>query len=240
VPSREADVVAATRVVVRLGRRDVLTGLTLRARHGELTAVLGPNGAGKTTFIRCCAGLISPSSGELRVLGLAPGAGATAALLGFMPQSTGAWSGIKAGELLRYLASLYAHPHDVAALIARMGIGAFADLPYRRLSGGQQQTVNLAGALVGRPQAVFLDEPTAGLDPHARRTTWELLRELRASGVSIVLTTHSMDEAATLADRVHILDRGRIAVTGTVADLTADGTSLEDVFLRHTHAEPVR
>jgi ABC-2 type transport system ATP-binding protein len=157
-----------------------------------------------------------------------------------MPQSTGAWSGIRAGELLHYLARLYAHPLPVDALIDRLGIGSYATTPYRRLSGGQQQTVNLAGALIGRPELVFLDEPTAGLDPHARRASWELVGELRAAGVSVVLTTHAMDEAAALADEVAIVDRGRTAISGTVAVLTADGTSLEDVFLRHTHAEATR
>ena len=121
-----------------------------------------------------------------------------------------------------------------------MGIGPYAQIPYRRLSGGQQQTVNLAGALVGRGELVFLDEPTAGLDPHARRTSWEVVRELRDAGVTVVLTTHAMDEAAALADEVIIVDRGRVAVSGTVAALTADGASLEDVFLRHTHAEAGR
>ena len=125
-----------------------------------------------------------------------------------MPQSTGAWSGIRAVELLSYLASLYAHPLAVPAIVERLGIGGFARTPYRRLSGGQQQAVNLAGALIGRPELVFLDEPTAGMDPHARRATWDLLRELRAAGVSIVLTTHAMDEAETLADQVFIVDAG--------------------------------
>ena len=119
-------------------------------------------------------------------------------------------------------------------MIERCDITEFAQLPYRRLSGGQQQAVNLAGALIGRPELVFLDEPTAGMDPHARRATWRLLEELRAAGVSIVLTTHAMDEAQVLADQVYILDRGRVTVAGTVPELTRDGRSLEDVFLAHT------
>jgi ABC-2 type transport system ATP-binding protein len=105
------------------------------------------------------------------------------------------------------------------------------------LSGGQQQAVNLAAALVGRPELVFLDEPTAGMDPHARRATWELLEELRTAGVSIVLTTHAMEEAEALADRVFILDRGRVAVAGTVAEHTPAGESLESVFLSHTSVQ---
>jgi ABC-2 type transport system ATP-binding protein len=231
------DAVVVEEVSLRLGRRLVLDRLSLRAAAGQLTAVLGPNGAGKTSLVRCCTGLLSPSGGRVRVLGLDPGAREAAARIGVMPQSTGAWSGIRAGELLTYLASLYAAPLDVRALIDRLGIGPYAAVPYRRLSGGQQQTVNLAGALIGRPELVFLDEPTAGLDPHARRATWGLLRELRGAGVSIVLTTHAMDEAAALADHVVIVDSGRAVVAGTVADLTRSGRSLEDVFLSSTQAQ---
>ncbi len=221
-------------ISVRFGSRPVLDGLSLTARSGRLTAVLGPNGAGKTTLLRCCTGLLRPTAGTVTVLGGAPGRPEAAARVGLMPQSTGAWSGIRAGELLRYLATLYARPHDVAVLMARCGITEFAQLPYRRLSGGQQQAVNLAGALIGRPELVFLDEPTAGMDPHARRSCWQLLTELKAAGVGIVLTTHAMDEAQRLADQVFILDQGRVTVAGTVPELTRDGRSLEDVFLAHT------
>jgi ABC-2 type transport system ATP-binding protein len=232
--------IIADAVRVRFGATQVLRGLTMQAMPGRVTALLGPNGAGKTTFLRCCTGLVDPTSGTIRVLGQRPGRPEVAARIGLMPQSTGAWSGIRAGELLTYLASLYAHPLPVDALIERLGIGPYAHTGYRRLSGGQQQTVNLAGALVGHPELVFLDEPTAGLDPHARRGVWVLVRELRAAGVTVVLTTHAMDEAAALADDVLIVDRGRVAVSGTVGELTADGLSLEDVFLRHTHAEAGR
>ncbi len=214
--------------------RAVLDRLELTAQTSQLTAVLGPNGAGKTTLVRCCTGLVAPDAGTVTVLGQRAGDRRTTSRVGLMPQSAGAWSGIRAGELLRYLASLYATPHDVDALVDRLRLGSFVRTPYRRLSGGQQQSVNLAAALVGRPELVFLDEPTAGMDPHARRATWRLLRELRADGVSIVLTTHAMDEAEALADQVFILDRGRVAVQGTVAELTRGGSSLEDVFLSHT------
>ena len=122
------------------------------------------------------------------------------------------------------------------ALAEALGITSFARTPYRRLSGGQQQAVNLAGALVGRPEFVLLDEPTAGMDPHARRRTWGLVRQLADAGVGVLLTTHAMDEAAQLADHVWIMDAGRIAIDGTVAELTAT-ESLEDVFLRHTGAQ---
>src|SRR5215208_4926643 len=155
-----------------------------------------------------------------------------------MPQSSGAWSGIKAGELLNYLGGLYAHPLDLKALTDRLGIGEYAATPYRRLSGGQQQTVNLAAALIGRPAIVFLDEPTAGLDPHARRATWQLLRDVRAAGVTIVLTPLAVDEAGALAGSISSLDRGRVARSGSVAELTSIGKNLEGVYPAHTR-EPV-
>jgi ABC-2 type transport system ATP-binding protein len=240
VSSAADPVVVAEGVALRFGTTDALQGLDFSARRGALTALLGPNGAGKTTFLRCCTGLLRPQSGYLFVLGQQPGSTTVAARAGFMPQSTGAWSGIKAAELLGYLARLYASPLPVPALVERLGIGPYAATPYRRLSGGQQQTVNLAAALVGRPELAFLDEPTAGLDPHARRSAWDLLREVRAAGVSVVLTTHAMDEAEALADEVFILDRGRVAVSGTVAQLTGGRRSLEDVFLANTHAEAGR
>ncbi len=226
-------------LVVKFGRRAVLDGLVLEAKVGALTAVLGPNGAGKTTLIRCCTDLIRPSQGTVRVLGLPAGSRILAGRIGLMPQSAGSWSGIRAIELLHYLAGLYANPLPVPALVERLGLTDCARTPYRRLSGGQQQAVNLAGALIGRPELVFLDEPTAGMDPHARRATWLLLRELRANGVTILLTTHAMDEAEALADQVFIVDRGRVAISGTVRQLTKSGGSLESVFLTHTNARAV-
>ena len=238
MPTSDVDALTVVDLAVTLGGRHILDGLSLSARAGELTAVLGPNGAGKTTLVRCCTGLVDAHAGSVRVLGGRPGDRATSARVGLMPQSTGAWSGIRAGELLHYLARLYASPQDVAALSAELHLEPFLHTPYRRLSGGQQQAVNLAAALVGRPELVFLDEPTAGMDPHARRATWELLRRLRAAGVSIVLTTHAMEEAAALADHVYILDGGRVSVAGTVAELTDAGQSLEDVFLARTTGTP--
>jgi ABC-2 type transport system ATP-binding protein len=227
-------------LTVRFASRTALADLTLSARPAALTAVLGPNGAGKTTLIRCCIGLLKPAAGRVTVLGGAPGTAAVRSRIGLLPQSTGAWSGIKAGELLSYLAGLYAHPLDVKVLITHLGISEYRETTYRRLSRGQQQLVNLAAALVGRPELVFLDEPTAGLDPHARRATWQLLRELRAAGVTIVLTTHAMEEAEALADTVYILDSGQVTVSGTVGELTRGGRNLESVYLANTHARVIQ
>lgn len=220
-------------VTVSFGAPRVLDGLTLDAERGRITALLGPNGAGKTTTIRVLTGLVVPDAGAAEVLGLPAGHPDALARTGLMPQATGAWSGVRPLELLRYLASLYAHPQPVGDLVDALGLRDFVATPYRRLSGGQQQAVNLAGALIGRPELVFLDEPTAGMDPHARRRTWSVLRDLRDAGVSVLLTTHAMDEAAALADHVWIMDAGRVTVHGTVAELTAEAP-LEDVFLRHT------
>ena len=225
--------ISARELRVSFGSVQALDGLDLRAEAGLITALLGPNGAGKTTFIRCCTGLVSPDAGELQLFGQAPGSREGLSRVGLMPQQTGAWSQIAPRQLLHYLSKLYAHPQPVDALMRLLGIDAFDTTPYRRLSGGQQQLVNLAGALIGRPELVFLDEPTAGLDVRVKRSVWEVVRHARDSGVAVLLTTHDMREAAELADDVHIIDRGRVTVSGTVEELTRD-QDLETVFLSHT------
>jgi ABC-2 type transport system ATP-binding protein len=141
-----------------------------------------------------------------------------------MLQSGGVYPSVRAGEILRHVAALHADPLDPDDLVERLGLGALSRTPYRRLSGGQQQRVALAMAVVGRPDLVFLDEPTAGLDPQARHATWELVRDLRRDGVSVVLTTHHMDEAEQLADHVVVVDHGRVVAAGSPAELT-DGSA---------------
>ena len=221
---RYGDVVAVDRLDLTIGR-------------GTITAVLGPNGAGKTTTLETCEGYRRPHAGDVHVLGLDPWARRRELLprIGVMLQQGGAWSGVRAMEMLRHVASLHAHPLDVDLLGERLGLGECGRTPYRRLSGGQQQRLGLAMAVVGRPELVFVDEPTAGMDPAARRTTWDLLRQLRTAGVTVVLTTHYIEEAERLADEVHIIDRGRLVLSGTPASLTGDGARrLEDVFLDNT------
>ncbi|RYJ06125.1 MAG: ABC transporter ATP-binding protein, partial [Actinomycetales bacterium] len=156
-------------------------GLTLTVEPGTVTSILGPNGAGKTTTIETCEGFRRPQSGRVRVLGLDPVADATELRprVGVMLQSGGAWLGVRAGEMLRHMASLYADPLPVEPLVERLGMASFGRTSYRRLSGGQKQRLSLAMAIVGRPELVFLDEPTAGLDPQSRRATWDLVDELR-------------------------------------------------------------
>ncbi|MEU8529116.1 ABC transporter ATP-binding protein [Streptomyces sp. NPDC048629] len=218
-------VVQVRGLVKRYGTKTAVDGLDLGVRAGTVTAVLGPNGAGKTTTIETCEGYRRPDAGTVRVLGLDPVTQGEALrpLIGVMLQSGGVYSGARAEEMLRHTAKLHAHPLDVDALIERLGLGTCGRTTYRRLSGGQQQRLALAMAVVGRPELVFLDEPTAGLDPQARRATWDLVRELRADGVTVVLTTHFMDEAEQLADDVAIIDAGRVARQGSPEELCRGG-----------------
>ncbi|WP_237536660.1 ABC transporter ATP-binding protein [Streptomyces sp. SID5785] len=213
-----------TGLVKRYGTKTAVDGLDLTAAPG-ITAVLGPNGAGKTTTVELCEGYRRPDAGTVRVLGLDP-VGQASALrprIGVMLQSGGVYSGARADEMLRHVARLHAHPLDVDALIERLGLGSCGRTSYRRLSGGQQQRLALALAVVGRPELVFLDEPTAGLDPQARRATWDLVRDLRTDGVSVILTTHYMDEAEQLADDVAIVDAGRVIAQGSPEQLCRGG-----------------
>jgi len=212
-------------LVKRYGTKTAVDGLDLSVPAGTITAVLGPNGAGKTTAVETCEGYRRPDSGSARVLGLDPLADGPALRprIGVMLQSGGVYPGARAEEMLRHTAGLHAAPVEVDLLVERLGLESCGRTPYRRLSGGQQQRLALAMAVVGRPEVVFLDEPTAGLDPQARHTTWDLIRELRSDGVTIVLTTHSMDEAEQLADAVGIVDRGRMIAHGTPEELCRGG-----------------
>jgi ABC-2 type transport system ATP-binding protein len=217
--------VEVTGLVKRYGTKTAVNGLDLVVARGGITAVLGPNGAGKTTTVEVCEGYRRPDGGTVRVLGLDPVT--QGALLrpriGVMLQSGGVYPGARAVEMLQHAATLHADPVDPELLIERLGLESCGRTPYRRLSGGQQQRLALAMAVVGRPELVFLDEPTAGLDPQARHATWDLIRELRADGASVVLTTHFMDEAEQLADQVVIIDTGRAIATGTPEELCRGG-----------------
>ena len=215
-------------MVKRYGALTAVDGLTLTARRGEVTAILGPNGAGKTTTIEVCEGYRSADAGTVTVLGLDPARNLAKLLprIGVMLQSGGIPPAVSAGEYLRLLSRFYEKPHDPAWLLGTVGLSAAQRTPYKRLSGGQQQRLSLAAAVIGRPELVFLDEPTAGLDPQARHATWDLIRALRADGVSVILTTHFMEEAELLSDHVVIIDAGRVVADGSPATLTGSAGQL--------------
>jgi ABC-2 type transport system ATP-binding protein len=215
--------VEITGLVKRYGTKVAVDGLDLRVERGAITAVLGPNGAGKTSTIECCEGYRRPDAGTVRVLGLDPTTQGSALKprIGVMLQSGGIYQSVRALEMLHHVARFYANPLDVDELADRLGLASSGRTTFRRLSGGQQQRLSLALAVVGRPELVFLDEPTAGLDVQARHATWELVEQLRADGVTVVLTTHLLDEAERLADRVAIVDAGRVIAYDTPDALAA-------------------
>jgi ABC-2 type transport system ATP-binding protein len=224
--------VAVRGLVKTYGALRAVDGLDLDAAAGAVTAVLGPNGAGKTSTVEVCEGLRRADGGQVHVLGLPPGAPGLRHRVGVMPQLAGAYPGARCGEMLRLVASYFADPLDPGALLERLALTNVARTPFRRLSGGQKQRLSLALAVVGRPEVAFLDEPTAGLDVQARAETWQLVRDLRAAGAAVVLTTHDMDEATALADHVVVVDHGRVRAAGSVAALTAGDGGL------HFRSEP--
>jgi ABC-2 type transport system ATP-binding protein len=204
------------------------------ARSGEVTAVLGPNGAGKTTTMECLEGLQRPTSGAARVLGTDPWRAPAEhrARVGVMLQDGGLPVTTTARRLLNHVARLHADPADVPALVRRLELDRVADRSVRRLSGGERQRVALAAALVGRPEVAFLDEPTAGLDPHARLEVWDLVRET-ASRAAVVVTTHSFEEAERIADHVVIMNAGRVVAEGSL-DQVCEGRPLEERYFALT------
>jgi ABC-2 type transport system ATP-binding protein len=220
--------VEITGLVKHYGRTTAVAGLSLRAERAQVTAILGPNGAGKTTTIEICEGYRRPDDGIVRVLGLDPirDAKTLRPKVGVMLQSGGIPTAARAGEYLRVMASFHTSPIDPALLLDRLGLTGSARTPFRRLSGGQQQRLALAAAVIGRPELVFLDEPTAGLDPQARHATWNLIGGLRTSGAAVILTTHYMEEAERLADQVAVVDHGSLVASGTPAELTGTAGQL--------------
>ncbi|MGW0035600.1 ABC transporter ATP-binding protein [Gordonia sp. NPDC003376] len=229
-PRRESEpALRVAGLVKRFGDRTAVDGLDLELAPGSLLALLGPNGAGKTTTVEICEGFQSADDGVVRVLGLDPRRDndELRRRIGVMLQGGGAYPGARAEEMLRLCAAYSADPLDPDWLLDALGLVDAARTPFRRLSGGQQQRLSLACAIVGRPEMVFLDEPTAGLDAHARLVVWEIIDRLRGDGVSVLLTTHLMDEAEELADHVVIIDRGRVVADGTPADLTSRGAENE-------------
>ena len=222
-------------VTRRFGDVHALRGLSWRARTGEVTCVLGPNGAGKTTSVEIAAGLQRPDAGTVRVLGSDPWRADAdhRARVGVMLQDGGLPQSVRPVALLRHLARFWARPADVDVLVDRLGIDEFAGTTVRRLSGGQRQRVALAAALVGRPDVAFLDEPTAGLDPHSRREVHRIVRGTAAAGTAAVVTTHSFDEAERLAHHVVVIAGGRVVADGSLAEVAGE-QGLEQVYFALT------
>ena len=207
------------------GDTRAVNDLDLEVHRAEVLALLGPNGAGKTTTVEMCEGFIRADAGTIEILGLNPITDneRVRARIGVMLQGGGAYPAAQAGEMLNLVAAYSANPLDPKWLMETLGLTEAAKTTYRRLSGGQQQRLALACAVVGRPELVFLDEPTAGMDAHARIVVWELIEALRADGVTVVLTTHQLTEAEELADRLVIIDHGVAVASGTPAELMRSG-----------------
>lgn len=227
--------VAVSALAKHYGDVRALDGATWQAQPGAVTVVLGPNGAGKTTMIEICEGLRRADAGTVEVLGVDPWRADAdhRARVGVMLQDGGLPNSARPLPLLRHLARLYAAPVPVAELAERLDLASFAGTSVRRLSGGQRQRVALAAALVGRPDVAFLDEPSAGLDPHARLDVWDLVRSVADRGAAVVLTTHSFEEAERLADHVVVVAGGTVVSEGSLDEVCA-GQRLEDRYFALT------
>lgn len=193
---------------------------------GEIFVLLGRNGAGKTTTVEIAEGLRTPDSGSVEILGSAPTAAEVRARIGVMPQRGELYAGVRTDEALRLFASFYDDPQDHQALLERLDLEPVRRTSYRRLSGGEKRRLSLALAIVGRPKVAFLDEPTAELDVEGRTTAWEIVRELRSDGAAVVLTTHDLDEAERVADRVGIMREGRLVAEGTPSEVASGRAQL--------------
>ncbi len=205
----------------RYGEFEAVRGIDITVRRGEVFGLLGPNGAGKTTTVEILEGYRARSGGEVSVLGHDPGKRSRALRrqIGIVLQSGGIYGHITPREALRHWAGFYPHPRDVEEVLTLAGLQEKADVRSRRLSGGQLRRLDFALALIGDPELIFLDEPTTGFDPEARRSAWETVRKLRELGKTILLTTHYLDEAQELADRVAIVKDGRMLAIGPPREL---------------------
>ena len=224
--------VEVSELVVRYGDTVAVDHLSFQAEAGRVLALLGPNGAGKTSTVETAEGYRQPAAGTVQVLGLDPKRDhrALTKRMGAMLQRGGVYPGMSPREAVRLFANYYDDSEEPDGLLYKVGLIEVANTPWRRLSGGEQQRLSLALALVGRPWVAFLDEPTAGVDPHGRLAIRELIHDLRESGVCVVLTTHELEEAERLADRIVIIDRGKLVAEGTPAELMKAGAGKEIRF----------
>jgi ABC-2 type transport system ATP-binding protein len=219
----------------RYGQFEAVRGIDFGVRRGEVFGLLGPNGAGKTTTVEILEGYRARSEGTVSVLGFDPGERSRElrSRVGIVLQSTGLYRHIKVGEAVAHFGGMYPHPRDVAEVIALTGLTGKENALARTLSGGQLRRLDLALALIGDPELIFLDEPTTGFDPAARRNAWDTIRSLKELGKTVLLTTHYLDEAQALADRVAIIKDGRIVVEGAPAELGANTTAAYRVAYRN-------
>jgi len=231
--------IEVTDLAKRYGNVDAVRGIDFAVARGEVFGLLGPNGAGKTTTVEILEGYRTRSAGEVRVLGFDPAQRSRElrARVGIVLQSTGLYRHISVREAVAHWAGFYPHPRDVDEVIELAGLREAQDTRARALSGGQMRRLDFALALVGDPELIFLDEPTTGFDPAARRNAWGVIRSLRALGKTVVLTTHYLDEAAALADRVAIIKDGRILAEGAPSELGVGETSRYRVAWRDPDGE---
>jgi ABC-2 type transport system ATP-binding protein len=224
------------------GDHEAVRGISFHIKEGEVFGLLGPNGAGKTTTVEILEGYRARDGGRVDVLGFDPARAEQAyrERIGVVLQQSQLWSNLTVAETHRMFAGYYRAPRDVDEVIDLVGLGAKRNARVKTLSGGQKRRLDLGVALVGDPDLVFLDEPTTGFDPAARRAAWEMIRSLRSLGKTILLTTHYLDEAEQLADRVAVLREGRIVREGTPAELTGDTSETEVRYRRNGHEVVIR
>ncbi len=217
------NVIEVNHLTKRYGDRAAVDGVSFSVEEGEIFGILGPNGAGKTTTVETIAGLRSPDDGTISVLGLDPRRDRERlrSLVGVQLQESELPERMTVSEALELFASFYEDPADPRTLIADLGLGDKRDTAYRNLSGGQKQRLSIALALVGRPRIAILDELSTGLDPQARRETWQLIESMRDRGVTVLLVTHLMEEAERLADRVAVFGEGRLIALDTPAGIVS-------------------
>ncbi len=240
MPQSEATALLVEALTKSYGDVRAVADVSFHVPRGSVFALLGPNGAGKTSTVECLAGFRRPDRGRVRVFGADPFAerARVTAVLGVMLQEGGAYQAATPRELLELYAHFYPEPLDPRSLLEDVGLSQRAQARYRSLSGGEKQRLNLALALVGRPRAVVLDEPTAGMDPKMRTRTWERIRRLREDGVAVLLCTHMLEEAERLADVVGVLDRGRLVAVDAPARLTASAANAQVLVVTPAAFDP--
>lgn len=240
VPTMDTTVITVDHLSKRYGQTVAVADVSFEVARGEIFGLLGPNGAGKTTSVECLQGLRDRDDGTVRVLGADPAQDRHSLLgrVGSQLQSSALPDRLRVGEAIKLFGSLHGHGVDIGETLAEWDLTALRHRPFGALSGGQRQRLFLALALLGDPQVVFLDELTTGLDPQARRATWDLVRGVRERGATVVLVTHLMEEAEALCDRVAIVDHGRVIAEGSPAALVSSAEQQLRIVFSHVGREP--